>query len=399
MAIMIEHQQTGGKHNVTAVLTNALAAQGVTAPHTHQPFSEAMILGIGGGLGAGYILWEFKAYDSATMVLGFRNRWNYNVDYITHTCQRLGVNITVQETTSRKAAAENLQAALAQGAPAIAWVDKAQLPYQQLPERLIAHISHVVGVYGLDDVSDTVLVDDLADGLIEIDAEVFAAARGRISSDKNRVMWLEPSGQIDLTAALHAGLADCVAHLGRDSESFSLPVYKKWAKMMTDSKNKKAWPVVFKERNGLYSTLRGIFEGIVLDSTEGAALRGLYADFLDEAAPIVDKPALQVAAAQYREAAACWDALAVMVLPESVPALKEAETLLVQRYALYRERNWEAMRPTSERLEVLQQELNGPHFPLDDAGIDSLFAEMQTQLEAIYEAEMQALTTLTEAIP
>ncbi len=65
----------GGKHPNTAALKNVLAAQEVKAPHPNKPFGEAMLLGIGGGLGAGYILWEFKQHESAIIVLGFRNRF------------------------------------------------------------------------------------------------------------------------------------------------------------------------------------------------------------------------------------------------------------------------------------------------------------------------------------
>ena len=397
MAVVFEHQQTGGKHYLTAALANALAAQGLTAPHNGQPLSEAMILGIGGGLGAGYILWEFKAYESAKIVLGFRNRWNYPVQYMTNACDRLGVNVTVQETSGKKGASDNLQAALERGKPFIAWVDKALLPYQQLPKHLIAHISHLVGVYGYDDVSGTLLVDDLAHGLSEVDAEDFATARGRISSDKNRLILLEPSGQPDLRAAIRAGIADCVEHLGRDSESFSLPVYKKWAKMMTDTRNKKGWPVVFKDRKGLYITLRSVFEGIVLDDTEGAGLRLLYADFLDEAALLLDTPALSEAAARYRQAAACWDDLAKTALTETVPRFKETEILLVQRYTRYRHRQWDEMRSESNRLEALEGELNGAGFPLDDAGVEHLFTNMQDKLNEIYEAENDALAALKDA--
>ena len=36
-----------------------------------------MVLGVGGGLGAGYILWEFEAHHTPTLVLGFRNQWQY----------------------------------------------------------------------------------------------------------------------------------------------------------------------------------------------------------------------------------------------------------------------------------------------------------------------------------
>ena len=57
--ILSNYQQFGGQHPETAGYKNILAYQGVKAPHTGKPFSEAMLLGIGGGLGAGYILWEF----------------------------------------------------------------------------------------------------------------------------------------------------------------------------------------------------------------------------------------------------------------------------------------------------------------------------------------------------
>src|SRR5262249_32672272 len=90
--------QTVGNHPNTAALMHVLAAQNVTAPHTGKPLSEALILGISGGLGAGYILWEFKGHGSPNIVQGFHNRWNYPVQYMTATCDRLGAKATVQET-------------------------------------------------------------------------------------------------------------------------------------------------------------------------------------------------------------------------------------------------------------------------------------------------------------
>ena len=45
----------GGVHPDSAALANVLAHHGID-------LSEAMMLGIGGGLGAGYILWEFEAH-------------------------------------------------------------------------------------------------------------------------------------------------------------------------------------------------------------------------------------------------------------------------------------------------------------------------------------------------
>jgi hypothetical protein len=87
-----------------------LANRGLLAPHTGQPLTEAMVLGVGGGLGAGYILWECKAHDLRTLVFGFRNSWQYPARWVLKTCARAG-----------------------RGVPAIAWADQQALGYRHLP--------------------------------------------------------------------------------------------------------------------------------------------------------------------------------------------------------------------------------------------------------------------------
>src|SRR5512134_1185588 len=61
-AIPSSYRMRGGLHPETATLANVLANQGVVSGLTGEPLTEAAILGIGGGLGAGYILWEFKGH-------------------------------------------------------------------------------------------------------------------------------------------------------------------------------------------------------------------------------------------------------------------------------------------------------------------------------------------------
>lgn len=39
-----------GRHSETGSIHNALALQGVTAPHTGEPYSEAFLLGVSGGI-------------------------------------------------------------------------------------------------------------------------------------------------------------------------------------------------------------------------------------------------------------------------------------------------------------------------------------------------------------
>lgn len=281
------YTQFGGKHPETATITNVLANQGFVSPHNGRPFTQEMILGIAGGLGCGYILWEFKKYDAAILVMGFQNRWNYTVDFMQNLCDRLGVSAEFKETGGQKAAQKHLEEALEAGIAPIAWIDQESLPYFYLRPMYNGCFSHFVTVFGLE--NDQVWVDDRARKPIPVNAADFAQARARIGSYKNRLLLLKSNGgKVDLTAAITAGIEDCIEHLGRDSQTFAIPVYQKWAKMMTDAKNKKGWPVVFKDGKGLYSTLRSIHEGIKLFGTDGGGLRYMYAAFLNEAAPILN---------------------------------------------------------------------------------------------------------------
>jgi len=73
--ILDAYKTLGGVHPETAAVNNILAFHGVTAPHTGKPFTEALLLGIGGGLGSMFILWEFEKHDYPSIVLG-RNELN-----------------------------------------------------------------------------------------------------------------------------------------------------------------------------------------------------------------------------------------------------------------------------------------------------------------------------------
>lgn len=389
----VDSVQTGGKHDLTASVKNVLAAHGVTAPHTGKPFTEAMLLGIGGGLGAGYILWEFKAHVSASIVLGFTNRWNYAPQHMTTMCERIGVKTTIQEAGGAKAAKANFQAAVDAGKPFIAWVDKASLPYQQLPEALKGYGIWIVGVHGVE--NDMVLVDDLGEHLYTVPLDIFTAARDVIPSDKNRIMRIEAPITIDLPAAINAGIADHIEYLSSGSESFALPVYKKWARLMTDTKNKKGWPVVFAdpEAKGLFDTLCSVFEGVTLNDIDGCGLRGMYADFLDEAADVVNKPALKQVAQQYRDLAQLWIQFTDVAFPASVPAFQQMRDVLSLRYQLLHENRLDEMRKASDSVAAMRAEYNR-NFPLKDTS--ALFAEMSDKLIAIYDAETQALDALKQ---
>lgn len=385
----------GGAHSATAVLKNALAGQGVRNPRTGEPLSEALVLGIGGGLGAGYILWEFAAYDSALIVLGFRNRWNYTADFLRNACERLNVAVDMRETNGSKKALANLDDALSASGTALLWTDKASLPYHQLPESMIGHIIHFIRVTA--GANDNYVVDDLSERPWSLSSAELSEARQPIPSNKQRSMSLSPAAVIDLESAILAGIGDHIEHLSRSSASFSLPVYQKWAKLLTHPKDKKSWRVVFSRRAGLYVTLRTMFEGITLDDTEGAALRDMYADFLTEAAAILQRD-LEPAIIAYRSCALAWRNLAEMVLSDNAPSFSESKSLMRARYAAFREQDGETLAQAMDALNALEAPNNLDGFPLDEAATDALFQSMQDQLMQIYALESAALAQLKAAI-
>ena len=387
----------GGKNAETASLTNILQAQGVRAPHNGKPYSEAMLLGIGGGLGAGYILWEFKEHHAKVLVFAWQNRWQYPIQFYQNLCKRIDVTPTLRETGSQKAATQQLDEAMESGQPVIAWVDRAQMPYLQLPKSLEGHLGHYIAIYGVED--DVVLVDDLAAKPFRVPVETMALARSRIGSYKNRLLQVKPNDQPNLPEAIKAGIEDEIEHLSQPSDSFSLPTFQKWGKMMTNRKNAKGWPVVFADRRGLYGALKSLYEGVELVSTGGGGMRGLYADFLDEAAGIIN-PSLSEVATTYRNLATRWTAFADSALPDSIEPLRETKALLRQRYDMLMAQGGDGLdkiQPLTERLGDLYNE-NKRNFPMSDAEIDNLFSTLGEQLLDLYKAEVAALTALKNAV-
>jgi hypothetical protein len=390
--ILDSYKSIGGVHPETASIKNILAYHGVTAPHTGIPFDEAMILGIGGGLGATYMLWEFEKHGYPSLVIGFRNKLNYPVKFLENLCARLGATTEVLETAGKKKAAANLEAALAAGNPAITWLDLGGAPYY------LHFLSvGVVVVYGLD--VDEARLDNLATKPYRIPTNLLVEARAKVPSFKNRVMRVHPGGDYDLEQAVRQGLDDCVLYLGAKSDSFALPALRKWARHMTNAKNKKGWPKVHHGGHGLYGSLRTVYEGIMHIGTDGGGLRGLYADFLDEAGDLLGIDDFKTTAEHYRALHTRWHNLAQAALPDQVAAFKTTKELLDQRAEILKTSSsdgLEAITPINDKLYAIKGELNDD-FPLNEAETHDLFADIQSHLEGIYQAEMEALGALRES--
>jgi len=101
--VLQDYAQFGGKHCETGTLKNVLAHLGVTAPHTGKPFSEEMLLGIGGGIGMSY--WLFQFGKTPFFFIGTRYAEKGPGALFLQTIgKRLGLPMTVHETGAPSAA-------------------------------------------------------------------------------------------------------------------------------------------------------------------------------------------------------------------------------------------------------------------------------------------------------
>jgi hypothetical protein len=307
----------GGVHPESANIANVLH-------HHGYPISEAMVLGVGGGLGAGYILWEWTRDDTKTLTMGFRNRWNY-LDWTDRTLERLGVPFQTHRTGGAKTATAELTAALEAGTPAITVPDAQIVGYWHLPEFLNGHGGHQVVAYGMT--ADGVRLDDRNLGPLTVDRERFDRARARVGSYQNYLCVVAGPATADLERAVVAGIRGCVDHLGGSSTSFAVPAWRKWARLVTDEKAAKGWPKVFADGTGLASAMLSAWESIEPVGMSGGNLRGLYAEFLDEAAGLLRAPDLTACAAAFREAAGRWHEVAEAALPADVPEYARVRAL------------------------------------------------------------------------
>ncbi len=394
--ILTNYRPGGGIHPETATLANALAYQSATAPHTGKPWSEEMLFGIGGGIGIGYILWEFKSQAHAILTMGFQHRWNYPREFVGALLDRIDARHRFLETGGAKTAQANLETVLAEGYPAICWVDQALLPYLHVPADYHGCFGWIVTIYGIDAIARVVLVDDLSKKPFLISIDQLTKARTKIGSYKSRILTVDAPRNVRLEPAVRAGIQDCTSQLLSGSDTFGLDALAKWARLITDKKDKKGWPVVFPDGKGLYGALVSLHDAICHQGTDGSGLRGMYADFLSEAAKAFEDQNLAALARKYRSVAKRWSRLAETAL--SPETFAETHDLIEKKNVILRTKGQEGvarLQTYSARLEALRVRHND-QCPLDAKKRGALLESLRGQLEEIYEAEKNAARSLAE---
>ncbi len=380
----------GGTDPDAANLAALLAHRGF------EGLSEALLFGIGGGIGAGYILFEFKHDDSRVVGLGFHNTWQYLGRRLDRTAERLGVAVDWHRTGGTAAAARRLTGELERGRPCLVWPDRFHVGYRDLPEALDGFGGHSVVVYGEHD--GRVLVDDRNLAPLTVARTDLDRARARVGTYKNALLVVDDEPHaVDLPTAVRAGLADVVEHLGKPSDSFGLPAWRKWGRMLTDERAAKAWPKVFADRVGLTGALLSTWEAIEPAGMTGGNLRPLFADFLDEAAAVLDVPALADEAVRWRGIADQWHEVAEILLPPDVPVaarLRDLTAAVANGVARGDEGAEDRAAAAAELWELRAAHASEP--PFDEAATREIFRRAGAAVLDVHAAETAAIGRLTE---
>jgi hypothetical protein len=393
MTILPGYQMTGGgDHHDSALLTHVLHHAGVVAPHTGKPYGEAMLAGLGGGIGFMYAIFEFPGVTTTSIVTQ-----HHPEPFIPAALTRAAVPYETRTTGSPAVAERSLRVAVGAGRAAVIRVDPFRLPWRP---GIPMGGAYEVGVAGLDDT--TAYVDDRCVRPNAIPLDTLMAAWTAHKKGKHHLVSVTGTpGGFDFPAALRDAIATTAAHLtgpvlGHAFDvNFGLSGMRRLAEQLADPKGKQGWAARFADPAKLFSALTRLHQCLEIELTAPGAMRPLYARFLDEAAPLVGER-LREAAGLYRAAGAEWSAIASAALAGH-PSLVRYDELSEMSRAIQRAEGATA----AARLAALSEEagrLQGEYVadPLGEGERRTLFDALAGHAHRALEHEQAAVVILKE---
>lgn len=188
--------RTGLQHCETSTL-------GVLLRHEGLELSEPMMFGLAAGLS--FIYWDRK--EMPMPFLGGRVR---PFELTTNLCERLGLELSVRETSSRRTAWQDVTSQIDAGRPVGLQLDSYHLPYFAKPR--VHFGGHMVAMYGYDDERAYLVDTDQQGGAVTVDLESLAAARAERGpmTARNRSFTISvPTALPPLPQAAAAAIRDC----------------------------------------------------------------------------------------------------------------------------------------------------------------------------------------------
>jgi hypothetical protein len=399
---ILDFQQFGGKNWETVAMKNTLAHAGVAAPHTGQPFSEALCFGIAGGIAAGYSFCpSIPGYDigSGVSIVGRYHHFSTDGEFIRGFFERIGARLQVQETSGVKGAYRHLVQALEGGRPGIVW--SSPLPVAPAVWAGCGGMYTTV-VFGVDEAKGIAYISDMAPGPLTLPLDQLEAARNKVCSHRNRLLTFDAPSKLNgarLKSAVIEGIRLCAADFQKPRlKTYNLPGFLDWSKVIANETNARGWLRIFPDGR-IYMALRDTFDSIETAGTGGAGYRPMYAEFLDEAAAVAKRKAFAELAARYRELAKQWTALAESMLPNSVKPFRRTKELLRKRGDLFLSKGAGAL----PRIEKVKDELTRIElemregFPLAEAELKDFLEAARERIVALHAAESAAANELAKA--
>jgi hypothetical protein len=401
---MKTESQFNGRHWETGTIHNALALQGVKAPHTGKPYSEALLLGVSGGIAFGYFTFEYKGYLPHVALLT-RNTFIPCSTIL----ERLGIAQDIQQTNQVDIAEKNLRAALESGLFPIVWADQFSLPYNCLPAD--EPMWGMMPILAVKMDHESVTIADRSSQPLHISMADLTKARGRVKDDKYRLMTLEAPQTTKLAGAVHKGICQAISLFTEEPprgarDNFGFAAYEKLAEMLVNKRNKHSWERFFAPGIRMYHALAGspvqpgAYHWVNTWGSADGAERGLYADFLIEAAQILKKPSIKESAEKFRESYKLWLAFGDALLPADISLLGESKKLIQKKHDMFIN-NGESALPEIQQINSRLNELlsqSEKDFPLSNAQAADLRTNLRDILLKISAVERMAIDLLQSAI-
>ncbi|GHD04179.1 BtrH N-terminal domain-containing protein [Zhihengliuella salsuginis] len=304
--------------------SRVLTQAGVTDPRTGRPVTEALLAGLAGGIGFMVFTFDYESGTTATVVTRAHPE-----PYVENLVSRVGVPVRQAHTSSAKAAQAHLDEALDAGRAVVVRVTETVLPWvdSDVPDTDAESVD--LAVLGEDE-DGKYLIDDGSGALRLLRPGQLSAARSRRKKDKNWQAWVPesvPPREDALRAAIIEAVRETSGRLLGESELEGIPAHfaknfgvsglRTWAAKLTGT-GARDWPAMFADPDRLDAALAmvsGFFDSGRYSGAGG--LRGLYAQFLEEAAERDGLAPLAGAAGAYRDLAGDWDELISLLRPEA----------------------------------------------------------------------------------
>ena len=385
----------GGQQPDLAAARNLCTNAGVVLPDG-SPLNEAMAFGLAGGIGFLYGVFEYDAGPTMTIVARSESMPD---PFVASLFARVGADVEIATTGGAATAAKHLDGTLAAGRPALCTVGAGALPYLGESAEMAAMAPHLVGVVGAA-ADGAILVDDRAPAPLPVARERFDQARAAYRKAKHRLITVT---SVDPDHDWRAAISEAVAATAAGFDTPPVPQFasnvglvglEKFHRLLTDERDPKRWRKVFAQGRSAAIGLSRLHDCIEYAYTAPSAGRPLYAEFLDQAAVIVEGAAAdrwRTAADGFRTSGRAWAEVATTVV-EADPALERyAQSSAASAAALDGIPDPTAMADlATERAALVDGSI------VDAATAAMAFDTIADQVARIVEAERAALSLLAD---